>query len=139
MTGQLLAQEQEHINCLVFIDGKLIKGIDGNITYTTDGQKESIKYNATIGEVYLNTEDYEKLKTLDSKNLTMEMSIKYTSYHNIDYEYYLPIRREELFSDYLLIRITNLKKKKKKYYVGTSSPIGDMPFIKKEYNMLEEY
>jgi len=49
------------------------------------------------------------------------------------------MKLEDCIQDYLIIRITNLKKKKKKYHFGYSSLNGSTLLKRKEYNMLETY
>lgn len=137
----LVSGQAEHdLNWIIFIDGKLIEGLEGEISFTDKEDKlVTINYEATLGEVLISEDAYEVLKKQDPKT-KIKFTTRYTSLHNDDYEYEGYFKVEDCFRHYLLIRITNLKRKKmKKYHFGVSTPWGSTPFIKKEYMMLERY
>lgn len=133
-------QAEYDLNWIIFIDGKLIEGLEGEISYTDKKDKLiTINYKAILGEVFISKNAYEALNEQDPKT-RIKFTTRYTSLDNEDYEYEGYFKVEDCLRHYLLIRITNLKRKKmKKYHFGISTPWGSTPFIKKEYMMLERY
>lgn len=132
--------QKEKLNCIIFIDGKLPTGIyDEYFSYLDEDKNESrIDFEYSIGDIILSKNDINTLYSLQSDDFII-MNLSYRSYDNESYSYSGKIRAEWLSYDYLVIRITNLNKKKGKYYFAYSTPGIIKSFIKKEYNMFEEY
>jgi len=130
----LFAQNEVHLNGIVFVDGKL-----SNATgyFESVNSKEKINFSYVIGDFILKKLDYDLLKNLsetDSIYINLEYIPKLygevKSYRKkIDYP-------QILWGSYFVFRITNLKKNK--YYFGISSPSIISPFIRKEYYMFDD-
>ncbi len=136
----LLFSQNERINCIIFIDGKLPTGIyDGFFTYIDNsGNEKKIDFDYMIGEIQLSPKNKKALDSLQP-NTEISMNFSYKMYHGQTYFYSGIIKVSFLDYSYLVIRITNLNKKTGEYYFGYSTPGETKKFIKKEYNMFEEY
>ena len=138
----LMAHSQnEHINCTIFIDGKLpdLDILRGCFSFTDSTQKERIiPFEYVIGEIHLSLEDWNYLHSLDPQdNLCINLTYNSKGGHKLHYTGILKIAW--LDYRYIIIRITNLNKKRGKFYFGVSTPGISTKFIKQEYNMFEDY
>lgn len=133
--------QTEHINCIIFVDGKLPYGChisEGYFSYTDSiGGLQRIDFNYIIGEIHLKQENFIILQSL---NVEDEISINFTHYEErAENSIYTGILKVEWLSyRYLIIRITTLNKKKGEYYFGYSTPGISKHFIKNEYYMFED-
>lgn len=132
--------QEEKINCIIFIDGKLPTGISNEYFSFTDniGNERKIDFQYTIGDILLTDTNAKKLWSLDKED-EIQMNLSYKNYDGETFSYSGKIKVAWLKYSYLVIRITNLNKKKGEYYFGFSTPDVIKKFIKKEYNMFEEY
>ena len=135
-----LFSQNERINCIVFIDGKLPTGIyDEYFSYIdSSGSKRKLEFDYMIGEIKLSSENKKTLDLLGS-DAEITMNLSYQKYNGQTYNYSGAIKVAFLNYDYLVIRITNLDKKTGEYYFGYSTPGEIKKFIKKEYNMFEDF
>ena len=135
-----LFSQNERINCIVFIDGKLPTGIyDEYFSYIdSSGSKRKLEFDYMIGEIKLSSENKKTLDLLKS-DAEITMNLSYQKYNGQTYNYSGAIKVAFLNYDYLVIRITNLDKKTGEYYFGYSTPGEIKKFIKKEYNMFEDF
>ena len=132
--------QTDHINCTIFIDGKLPYGStlrDHYFSYfDSTGVLHRIDFQYVIGEIQLTQENANILHSLDDND---EVTMHFTHYQyraeNSIYSGMLKV--EWLTYRYLIIRITTLNKKKGEYYFGYSTPGISKQFIKDEYNMFE--
>ncbi len=138
-TNSLFTQN-ERINCIIFIDGKLPTGIlEAYFSYKDNsGNTRILDFNYMIGEIQLTTENKKILDLLGSET-EIKMNFSYKKYCGQICDYSGTIKVAFLNYDYLVIRITNLNKKTCDYYFGYSTPGEIKKFIKKEYNMFEDF
>ncbi|MDP3463282.1 MAG: hypothetical protein Q8S18_10865 [Bacteroidales bacterium] len=134
--------QDAHINCTIFVDGKLPEGsaiYDSYFTYFDNMSNEiRIDFNYVIGEIQLNEKNSNSLHVLDP-NDSICMNFSYRKYNGRTYTYSGKLKIIWLSYRYLIIRITNLNRKKGIYYFGYSTPDVSKKFISKEYDMFEEY
>lgn len=137
--SSVLSQEKR-INCIIFIDGKLpgISEIYNEHFTFSDSSNNDVKidFEYIIGEMIFSDVNY---YLLDSLNPDEEVTLNF-SYRDMkgkEYYYSGELIKEWVFYRYLVIRITNLNKKKGEYYFGYSTPGISKMFIKKEYNMFD--
>lgn len=135
----LLAQNVS-INCIVFVDGKLPTGISNTFFSISDsiGDETEIGFKYLVGEIQIDSSEMVKLNKLDPEAV-ITMYLTYKNYNGQSFNYKGDLRTRFLEYDYLVIRITNLNKKTGEYYFGYSTPNEIKKFIKKEYNMFEEF
>jgi hypothetical protein len=138
-TNSLFSQN-ERINCIIFVDGKLPTGIfDTHFSYIDNsGTTIIIDFDFMIGEIQL-TSDNKKILDLLRPETEIKMAFSYKNYKGQICDYSGTIKAAFLNYDYLVIRITNLDKKTCDYYFGYSTPGEIKKFIKKEYNMFEDF
>jgi hypothetical protein len=136
------SSSEQRINCMIFIDGKLPEGsyiYNSYFTYTNnDGSLLQVGFNYVIGDIIINIDDLEILKSLNSNDL-IELEFTWKKFDGKTFTYRGEIEQHDLFYDYLIIRITNLNKKKGKYYFGYSTPFSSSGFINKEHNIFMNY
>lgn len=139
LTPNLFSQD-ERINCVIFIDGKLPTGIyDEYFSYTdSSGNKRKIDFDYMIGEIKLSSKNKKALCLL-GLDAEIEINLSYKKYNSRIYNYSGVIKVAFLNYDYLVIRITNLNKRTNEYYFGYSTPGETTKFIKQEYNMFEDF
>lgn len=132
--------QDEKVNCIVFIDGKLPTGIFDEYFLFIDsiGNEKRIDFQYSIGDILLTDENAKKLWALNKED-EVQMNLSYKNYEGKAFSYSGMIKVAWLQYSYLVIRITNLNKRKGEYYFGYSTPGVIKKFIKKEYNMFEEY
>lgn len=134
--------QNEHINCTIFVDGKLPGGswiYDEYFSYSdSTNSVVKIEFNYVTGEIQLSVDNANLIHTLRPEN-EITIHFTYKKYKGEIYTYSGNLRVAWLSNQYLVIRITNLNKKKGEYYFAYSTPGISKPFIKKEYNMFEEY
>ncbi|ALO15818.1 hypothetical protein L21SP5_02185 [Salinivirga cyanobacteriivorans] len=130
----ILFAQKDHINCVIFVDGKLpgLESLNVSVKWSDSIQ---VDLDYVIGEFQLSKEDKNLIESLDP-NKELMMTVKYFE-KSKTYMYTSKIDAGWLTYRYLIARITNLNKKKEKYYFGFSTPGPSNHFIKKEYNMLE--
>jgi hypothetical protein len=135
-----LLSQNERINCIVFIDGKLPSGVfDEYFIYTDSvGNLKKIDFEYAIGEIILSPDNKKTLDLL-SPHADITINLSYKKYSGQVCTYSGAIKVAFLYYDYLVIRITNLDKKTGEYYFGYSTPGETKKFINKEYNMFEEF
>ena len=132
--------QTQHINCIIFIDGKLPYGshISNDYFSYSDsiGGLHKIEFNYIIGELELTQENFMILESLEPDD---EISVNLTHYQDrTANDIYTGILKVELLRyGYLIIRITTLNKRKGEYYFAYSTSRVSKPFIKKEYHMFE--
>ena len=126
--------QDNHINCIIFIDGKLhrLSEIDVSLEFA-DSLVIDLPY--VIGELKID----ERAKLfIDSLDATDELLMKIEFRDNGHTRIYTnSLKVGWLRYRYLIARITNLNKKKGKYYFAFSTPGPTQFFINKEYNMFE--
>jgi hypothetical protein len=136
--NSFLFSQVNHINCTIFIDGKLPERctLNQNFSFTDRlGKEKIINFTYEIGEIIFDTNNYKLFRSLDLKDeIKINITHKDNNYQSKDYHGILKV--EWLSYPYIIIRITNLKKNK--YYLGISAPGVISSFIKEEYNMMEE-
>jgi hypothetical protein len=132
----------ERINCTIFIDGKLPDGswvYDEYFSYSDSlGVVKKIKFDYVLGEIQLTSENAKIIHSLSSED-TIIINFTHKKYKGGNFNYSGTIKVAWLSYQYLVIRITNLSKKKGDYYFGYSTPDVIKKFIKQEYNMFEDY
>lgn len=137
-----LYSQEEDINCIIFIDGKLPQGSNISNTYFTFsdsiGDIKKINFSYEIGNIQLSQENLRSLNLLKPGE-EVTINFKEKKYNGEVYSYSGNLKVEWLYYRYLIIRITNLNKKKGDFYFGYSTPGESKKFIKKEYNMFEDY
>jgi len=138
----LMAYSQsEHINCTIFIDGKLpdLDVLRGDFSFKDSTQKERIiPFEYVIGEIHLSSDDWKYLHSLAPQDdLCTNLTYKSKNGQKLHYTGLLKIAW--LDYRYIIIRITNLNKKRDEFYFGVSTPGISTKFIKQEYNMFEDY
>jgi len=137
-----LYSQEEDINCIIFIDGKLPQGSYISNTYfsfsDSIGDIKKINFSYEIGNIHLTQENSQSLNLLKSED-EVTINFKEKKYNGEEYSYYGNLKVKWLYYRFLIIRITNLNKKKGDYYFGYSTPGESKKFIKKEYNMFEHY
>ena len=137
-----LYSQEEDINCIIFIDGKLPQGSNIYNTYftVTDsiGDIKKINFSYEIGNILLTKDNSQLLFELEPKE-EITINFKHKKYNGEEHSYAGNLKIEWLSYRYLIIRITNLNKKNSDYYFGYSTPGESKKFIKKEYNMFEDY
>lgn len=136
----LLFSQNARINCIIFIDGKLPTGIyNGFFNYNdVSGSVKKIDFDYMIGEILVS---HENKKVIDSLQPITEISMNfsYRMYNGQTFSYSGILKVSFLTYNYLVIRITNLNKKKGEYYFGYSTPEVSKKFIRQEYDMFEKY
>lgn len=139
LTPSLFSQN-ERINCTLFIDGKLPTGIsDTYFSYIdSSGNMVKVDFDYMIGEIQLSPDNRKTLNLL-GPGAAITMHLSYKKYDGHTYIYSGNLKVAFLSYSYLVIRITNLNKKTGEYYFGYSTPGETKKFIKKEYNMFEDY
>lgn len=133
--------QSEKINCIIFIDGKLPQDnqiFDSYISFNDTNNIETIiDFDYVIGDIIIAEKNFIAISLINPlENITIHFS--YKSFDGITFSYSGKIKSVLLKYRYFILRITNLNKRKKKYYFGYSSPGGSNSFIKKEYLMFEE-
>lgn len=134
---------EERINCIIFIDGKLPEGswiYDAAFKFTrNDGSLLQVNFDYIIGELIIDTADLRIIKSLNSNDV-IEVVFTWKRFDGSYIIYRGEIEQHNLFYDYLIIRVTNLCKRKGKYYFGYSTPFSTSGFLKnKEYNIFMLY
>ena len=120
-----LYSQNERVNWIIFIDGKLPEAIvfHGEFIYFEDTPKEKIiKFEYTIGDIKISTEDIIYIKENESTIEQLTMKLYYQEFtkkmRNL-YIYPIIISPKLFFSfDYVVMRITNLDKKKGIFHFG---------------------
>lgn len=134
--------QEKDINCIIFIDGKLPDGswiYDTYFSYSDSaGNIKKINFSYEIGDIHLTKENSSLLSVLKPEE-ELAINFKHKKYSGKVYTYTGNLKIEWLNYRYLVIRITNLNKKNGDYYFGYSTPGESKKFIKKEYNMFEDY
>ena len=129
----------ERINCTIFIDGKLpgLSVLNGYFLSKNDTEKEiQIQFKYVIGEIQMTKENSNLINSL-APNDDLTICLSYRDEKGRKFNYSEVLKVEWLRYRYLVIRITNLNKKRKEYYFGYSTPGVIKKFIKKEYKMFE--
>ena len=136
----IVFSQEKHVNCIIFIDGKLpgISDIYDECFTFSDSSNIDVKidFEYVIGEMIFSEANYLLLNSLDP-TIKVTLDFKYRDMKGKEYNYSGELITEWIFYRYLVIRITNLNKKKGEYYFGYSTPGISKMFIKKEYNMFE--
>lgn len=139
--GSICHAQTNHLNCTVFIDGKLpdLDVLTGYFNYI-DSNKHltKIDFDYVIGEITLSNSDYYLLKKAET-NSDIEICFKYKPAIGKEYQYFETLKVEWLFDRYLILRITNLDFRRGTYYFGYSCPSITKKFIPKEYYMFPKY
>lgn len=138
----VIFSQEDHINCIIFVDGKLPAGSGIYNSYfsyydSIDNERK-IDFRYVIGEIQLTEKNCKSLNSLN-QNDSVFMNFSYRKYNGQTFTYSGVLKVAWLSYRYLVIRITNLKKKKGEYYFGYSTPDVSKKFIHKEYDMFEEY
>jgi len=135
-----LFSQNERINCILFIDGKLPTGIYNTYFsyFDSSGNVRKVDFDYMIGEIQLSS-DIKKTLDLLGPGAEITMNLSYKKYDGQSYIYSGCLKVAFLSYSYLVIRITNLNKKTGEYYFGYSTPGETKKFIKKEYDMFEDY
>jgi len=95
-----------------------------------------IDFDYYIGDIVLSAENNKILQNLKSEqSIEMHFTVEYSN--GFIKRYYGEIAVGWLSYDFLVIRVTNLKKNGK-YYFAYSTPGIIKAWIKKEYHMIEE-
>ncbi len=138
----VLFSQEEHINCTIFVDGKLPAG---SVIYNSYfsycdiiGNERRIDFHYVIGEIQLTEKNSNSLYVLRPDD-SISMNFSYRKYNGQTFTYSGKLKMVWLSYRYLIIRITNLNRKKGEYYFGYSTPDVSKKFIHKEYDMFEEY
>lgn len=123
-------------NCIIFIDGKMPYGITNSFFAFTDslGNINRMNFDYHIGDIVLSNENNEILQNLKAEK-SIEMHFTH-EYKGLLKSYFGEIAVGWLDYDYLVIRITNLRKGE--YYFAYSTPGVIKAWIKKEYKMIED-
>lgn len=141
MFSCMLYAQTKSVNCIIFVDGKLIRygAITGYFSYKDSIQQEKrIDFDYEIGDLLLSHENNSFVSSLNpDDDITINLTYKVNNGPRFNYSGVLKVGW--LNYRYLVIRITNLNKSKGTYYFAYSGPGGIKPFIKQEYNMFEEY
>lgn len=131
--------QEVKVNCIVFIDGKLPRGItETYFEINGNGEKKRIDFEYTIGDLLMEKEDLDFLVS-EFRDDEIDMYLTYRNYNDEIFHYNGMVRPIFFTYDWLVIRITNLNKKKGEYYFAYSTPDVIMPFRSKEYFMFEEF
>lgn len=73
------------LNCVFFIDSKLVKYVNVKVFFYNKDFKDSVDFNYDLYTLYTNIDDFEKIKLLpDSTILQMEIN-----YFEVDKEYHV--------------------------------------------------
>ena len=130
--------QNERINCIIFIDGKLVGVNNGYFSYTdTLGIKQKIAFNYLIGDIELSSKDKKALDSLPA-DTKIKMNFSHEKYLGQVYNYSGEIEAAFFKYDYLVIRITNLNKRKGKYYFGYTTPYEIKKHIRQEHDVFEK-
>lgn len=148
ITMSFIGKSQDvKINCIIFIDGKLPygSGLKGELVVSRhDEVSDTIKFNYQIGEIRVSEDEWAELVDLQADQ-PIRMNLRYLPFVGNAKFYSGNLRFIDLRSGYLIVRITNLKKKKKRkegmkeYYFGISTSRLSSIFIEEEYYIFEEF
>lgn len=134
--------QNEKINCTIFIDGKLPDGswvYDEYFSYSDSlGVVKKVIFDYVLGEIQLTSENAKTIHSLSSED-SITINFTHKKYKGGNFNYSGTVKVAWLSYQYLVIRITNLSKKKGDYYFGYSTPEVSKKFIRKEYDMFEKY
>lgn len=131
-----LFAQTNHINCIIFVDGKL-SGIEDSAYFTymdSIGIEQKIYFDYTYGEIFLDSFNQKILLLNPCDIITIHLprlDIKNNEHYYFEGDLAVCL----LKYDYLIIRITNLNKKKGKYYFALSTPCIEGAWIRKEYDV----
>jgi len=126
---------QVRINCTIFVDGKIPRRgtiMNGRFEISS----ENIPFTYIVGEIHLDSFNVEKLKTLDDESI-IDMRFTYLDNKYVKHQYSGEILKRWIFYEYLIINITNLSKRKNKFYFSYDTPAEIRKPNKNEYNPLE--
>jgi hypothetical protein len=140
--NSFIFSQVNHVNCIIFIDGKLPEGSwmynEYFLYIDSVGNEKKIDFDYVIGEIQLTQENSNILHSLNPKD-DLTINFTYKKYDGQTFIYSGVLKVAWLSYRYLVIRITNLNKKTGEYYFGYSTPGISKKLIKKEYNMFEDY
>ena len=152
LTSSNVIAQEEVINTIIFVDGQLRKIDSAYFSYKDiSGQERRLEFNYNYGEIHIN-KDYKKeinnLKCELSRhgiNTDIEEDSLYINFVITECQGHCSYKYRDLIPSfyldtyhnyYLIIRVTNLNKKRTKYSIYYSTPTWEHPFDKKEKKVI---
>jgi len=138
--------QSERINWIIFIDGKIPQStvLTGEFICFEGMPKEKvIKFEYLVGDIQISEEDFRYIKENGESLGLLKARLFYREFEKHTrnlYIYSFEIAPRLLLPiyDYVVLRITNINKKKGIFYLGYSTSYESTPWLNKESQIFKE-
>lgn len=146
MNSITIFSQSERINWIVFIDGKIPQStvFTGELICFEGTPKEKvIHFEYLVGDITLSENDMRYIKENGENMGLLKVKLSYKEFakhsHNLYlYSFEIPPRLLLPIYDFVVLRITNLNKRKGTFYLGYSTSNESTPWLKKEFPVFND-